>query len=174
VRRNVIDPEFIDAFAAEDQVFPHYPLVTMKAGDYAAMTAEIQRLVGGVLNVKGQTVEVSFDDMLRLVDMVPYDRSKPSSSWIPGMIKHVLEQQRTRCGGRAFLHTRKMNRRKDTLTTGALNGDELDELRGKAGPVFCAFRDDGTLIAGAKPFWYPTVVFDRGMPNVVVNITPND
>jgi hypothetical protein len=27
-RRGVLDPEFVDAFAAEDQVFPHYPLIS--------------------------------------------------------------------------------------------------------------------------------------------------
>jgi len=67
-----------------------------------------------------------------------------------------------------------MSRSSRQLTTGALNGAELAELRSLDGPVFCAFRDDGSRIENATKFWYPTVVFDRGMPSVVVNVTGDD
>jgi hypothetical protein len=173
-RRSVLDPDFIDAFAAEDQVFPHYPLFSMDSDQYEGVASEIQRLVGGALKMESQTTPIQFDDFLRLLDMIPYDERQPSSSWIPGLIARVLEQQRERCGGQSFLFTRKMSRRSQVLTTGALSGAELARLRALDGPVFCAFRDTGAGIPGANPFWYPTVVFDRGMPNVVVNITDDD
>jgi hypothetical protein len=176
-RRGVLDPDFLDAFAAEDQVFPHYPLLTMAPDDYRRTTSEIQRLVGGALSVDPQRAEISFDDLLRLVDLVPYDDKQPSQSWVPAVIIRVLEQQRERCRGRAYVFTRKMQRRTPYLTTGALSGESLKELRNLDAPVFCAFRDDGSRIAGiagAHPFWYPTVVFDRRMPNVVVNVTDDD
>ena len=109
-----------------------------------------------------------------LVDLVPYDVTQPSQSWIPGLLRRVLEQQRDRCHNRAWLYTRGMDRRTRQLTTGALSGDVLKDLRNLDAPVFCAFRDPGKLIEGANPFWYPTVVFDRGMPNVVVNVTDDE
>jgi hypothetical protein len=174
-RRGVLDPDFVDAFAAEDQVFPHYPLTSMRDADYRTVMEEIQRLVGGALSTSAQRASISIDDMLRLVDMVPYDQTQLSQSWIPGLVQRILQQQRERCGNRAYLFTRKMQRKTRQFATGALSGDELRDLRSLDAPVFCAFRDDGTRVKeGSNPFWYPTVVFDRAMPNVVVNVTGNE
>lgn len=170
-RRGVLDPEFIDAFAAEDQVFPYYPLISMQSERYQSIAIELQRLVGGSLSTEAQQAQITIDDAIKLVDLIPYDDSQQSSSWIPGLLRRVLEAQRQRCQGSAFLFTRRMQRQRDTLTTGALSGDELRRLRTLNRPVFCAFRDDGKKIAGANAFWYPTLVFDSGMPNVVVNVT---
>jgi hypothetical protein len=170
-RRTVLDPDFVDAFAAEDQVFPHYPHISMSPDKYDAITTEIQRLMGGALSRDSEPVDVTLDDVLRLVDTVPYDERQQSSSWIPRVLTRVLEQQRERCNGRAYLYTRKMQRTKHALTTAALSGKELTRLRSLDAPVFCAFRDDGKEMPKANPFWYPTVVFDRGMPNIVVNVT---
>ena len=57
-----------------------------------------------------------------------------------------------------------------------LSGVELALLRNQDGPVFCAFRDDGKLIPGtpANELWYPTLVLDRNMPSLVVNVTPDE
>lgn len=173
-RGGVLDPDFVDAFAAEDQVYPHYPLATMSAAAYREITAQMQKLLGGALSTASQRVEIGFDDLISLVTLVPYDDKQPSQSWIPEVIVRVLEQQRERCGDRAYLFTRKMERRKAPFATGALSGPEVSELRTLGRPVFCAFRDDGTKLAGAHPFWYPTVVFDNEMPSVVVNVTPDD
>lgn len=174
-RRAVLDPTYIDAFDAEDQVYPHHPDVTMKPAEYQRITVWIQRLVGGALSKDEQLQLIEFDELLALVDSFPYDAKPDSSSWVPGAIRRVLERQRERCKGRAYLYTRKMNRRGHFLTTGALSGDELKHLRAQNGPVFAAFRDDGRGIKSiaASAYWYPTVVFDREMPSVIVNVTPD-
>jgi len=173
-RKGVLDPEFVDAFAAEDQVFPHWPQVSMDPEDHRLVIAEIQRLVGGAFSNDAQRQQIDFEILLKLVDLVPFDETQASQSWIPGLVKRVLVQQRQRCNDRAYIYTRRMSRSSRQLTTGALNGAELAELRSLDGPVFCAFRDDGSRIENATKFWYPTVVFDRGMPSVVVNVTGDD
>ena len=52
----------------------------------------------------------------------------------------------------------------------------IESQRAMDGPVFCAFRDDGQGIRGvpANPFWYPTLVLDKNMPSIVVNVTPDE
>lgn len=176
-RRTVLDPSYIDAFDAEDQIFPKYPDFSMSPTRYEEIRSKIQQLIGGSLSIEPQLSEVSFDDLLQLIDDFPYNSKEASSSWIPGVLRRVLEKQRQRCGGRAYLYTRKMNRKIDVFATGALEGAVLKELRGKNGPVFCAFRDDGRLIPKLphppREFWYPTLVLDRNMPSLIVNTTPD-
>jgi hypothetical protein len=172
-RRAVLDPDYLDAFSAGDQVFPIYPDLSLSSAEFEKLRERIRSLCGGTLpNDKADDVRsIDFDEMLLLIEEFPYDTKVESSSWVPRAIKSVLERQRERLQGRAYLHTRSMNRKKNHLPTGALEGEVLKSLRELDGPVFCAFKDDGLLIPNAKPFWYPTVVFDRKMPSVIVNVT---
>lgn len=175
-RRSVLDPSYIDAFDAEEQVFPVYPDFRLKSADYAAMLKRIQGLLGGALKDEQQLEPISFDELLKLVDDFPYDDKQASSRWIPGVLRRVLEKQRARVNERAYLYTRRTNRGVNVFATGALSGTELAQLRGENGPVFCAFRDDGRGIPGlghVDPFWYPTLVLDREMPSLIVNTTPD-
>ncbi|WP_083458149.1 Z1 domain-containing protein [Sandaracinus amylolyticus] len=175
-RNAVLDPTYIDAFDAEDQVYPIHPDLTLKRSEYEAIAGRIEALIGDSLSTEPQLVPIEFDVMLELVETFPYNRKELSSSWVPAAIGRVLERQRDRCKGRAYLYTRRMNRRRSMLTTGAVSGKELERLRNQDGPVFAAFRDDGKQIADrpANEFWYPTVVFDRQMPSVIVNVTSDD
>jgi hypothetical protein len=175
-RRTVLDPGYIDAFDAEEQVYPKYPDLEMTKSEYDKILKFVQNLVGGSLSTSPQLVSIKFDDLFQLIDLVSYDAQPDSSSWVPGVLKHVVEKQRERCSGLAYFYTRKMNREKRVFATGVLSGDKLSELRRKDGPVFCAFRDDGKLIPGppANPFWYPTLVLDSGMPSLIVNVTPDE
>jgi hypothetical protein len=175
-RHGVLDPTYIDAFDAEDQIYPIWPDFKMKRAEYERIQSKIQRFVGGSLDGKSpQTVRIGYDELLDLVDELPYDRGKGSSSWVPGVLRRVLERQRERCVGRAWLHTRQTHRKTQVFTTGALSGDEVKELRLKDGPVICAFRDDGRRIdkVSANEFWYPTLVLDHNMPSVIVNTSPD-
>lgn len=174
-RRSVLDPSYIDAFDAEEQVFPVYPDFAMKRAEYQRILEKVQSLVGGQLSKQQQMVQIDFDDLLWLVDEFPYDEKGASSSWIPGVLRRVLERQRERCVGRAFLYTRTMARRTRIFATGALSGDELERLRSEGAPVFCAFRDNGKAIKGepVNEFWYPTLVLDKGMPSLIINTTPD-
>jgi hypothetical protein len=175
-RGSVLDPTYIDVFDGEEQVFPKHPDFLISRTEYERLNERIRNLVGGQLSTKPQLVPLAYDELLTLVDDFPYDARGESSSWIPGVLRRVLEKQRERCKDRAYLFTRKTNRTLRVFATGALSGPELAELRSKDGPVFCAFRDDGKGIEGvpANDFWYPTLVLDRNMPSLVVNVTPDE
>lgn len=175
-RSAVLDPSYIDVFDGEEQVFPKHPDFFLPRAEYEALLSRIQRLVGGQLSSEEQLEKLDYDELLRLVDDFPYDSKKESSSWLPGVLRRVLEKQRERCGGRAYLYTRKTQRKSRVFATGALSGKELARLRGQDGPVFCAFRDNGKTIEGiaANEFWYPTLVLDKNMPSLVVNVTPDE
>lgn len=170
----VLDPTYIDAFDAEEQIYPIYPDFRISRKAYDGIQRKIEALLNGSLdNNNAQTVPISYDALLDLVDELPYDTKAASSSWIPGVLRRVLERQRQRCNENAFLHTRRTRRKTPAFTTGALSGEALKELRAKGGPVICAFRDDGALISNANAFWYPTLVLDQKMPSVIVNTTPD-
>jgi len=174
-RRTVLDPTYIDAFKGGEQVFPIWPEFRPKPRDYQKITTEVQRMLGGDLSREGETKLISYEDLLWLVDNFPYDKTKASSSWIPDVLRRVLERQRERCGGRAYLYTRKMRRKSNQFTSGALDGKiELKRLRDMGAPVFCALRDDGTEVrGGADKYWYPVLVLDSEMPPLIINTTPN-
>ena len=174
-RRAVLDPSYIDAFDAEEQVFPKYPDFQLKRAEYLRLYKKVEALMGGAIDSDGPA-PIPFDTLIELIEEFPYDTKGPSSSWIPGVLRRVLERQRERCADRAYLFTRKMRRRTRVFATGALSGDELKFLRTQNGPVFCAFRDDGRSIPDvAQPteFWYPTLVLDQNMPSLIVNTTPD-
>jgi hypothetical protein len=174
-RHGVLDPTYIDAFDAEDQIYPIWPDFSMSRQEYERIQTRIAQLVGGSLSNKTQLVPISYDELLELVEDLPYNANMPSSSWVPSVLRRILERQRDRCGGRAYLYTRTMNRETPECTTAALSGSVLKELRTKDGPVICAFRDNGKGIpGGANAFWYPTLVLDRNMPSVIVNTTADD
>ncbi len=175
-RGAVLDPTYIDVFEGEEQVFPKHPDLFMKNAEYEKLADRIRHLVGGQLDKDPQLVPLDYDELLNLVDDFPYGEKGESSSWLPGVLRRVLEKQRERCEGRAYLYTRQTKRTGRVFATGALSGPELAELRSKDGPVFCAFRDDGQRIEGvaANRFWYPTLVLDKEMPSVVVNVTPDE
>jgi len=169
-RRGVLDPDYLDAFEGGGQVWPMYRVPQMSPKDFEAFTSRIQTFFGGVLPKDGgpELVQIPFDALLELVDDAPYDEKKGSSSWVPSALRTVLEKQEARVHGRAYLHTRKLAPRKSTFTTGVLEGQVLARLREADGPVFCAFRKE-TPGNPKETYWYPTLVFDRGMPNVLVN-----
>jgi hypothetical protein len=172
-RRAVLDPSYIDAFDAEDQIYPLYPDFTLTPTEYERLEARVKALLGGDLAQEGPTA-IPFDDLLALVDDFPYDTTQGSSKWIPGVIRRVLEKQRERCEDRAYLYSRSMRRTKAWLATGALEGKVLKELRGLDGPTFCAFRDDGKgLSPPVMKYWYPTVVLDKNTPSLIINTTPH-
>jgi hypothetical protein len=172
-RRAVLDPSYIDAFDAEDQIYPLHPDFTLTPTEYERMEARIKKLLGGDLANEGPE-QIPFDELLALVDEFPYDTTQGSTKWIPGVIRRVLEKQRERCDGRAYLYSRSMRRTRLRLATGALEGKVLQELRDLDGPTFCAFRDDGRgLSPSGMRYWYPTVVLDKGTPSLIINTTPD-
>ncbi len=175
-RRTVLDPDYIDAFSAGDQIYPVYPDLRLDSATYGKINARIAALVGGLAS-DTQIVQIDFDTLVQLVEEIPFDVSLGSSSWLPPVLIRVLEQQRARCGGKAWLLTRRMKRRSTAFATGALSGDELDAARSRNAPTFCAFRDDGSQVhctPPASPYWYPTLVFDKGMSDVIVNVSADD
>lgn len=175
-RRTVLDPTYIDAFEAGEQIFPIYPEFRPKDPEHARLTSAVQRMMGGDLSKNKTHRMIPYEDLYWLIENFPYDKSQPSSSWIPDVLRRVVERQRERVHGRAFLYFRKMDRKTRTFTSGALDGKaELPMLRGLGGPVFCALRDRGVLIPdpGAREYWYPVLVLDSEMPSLIINTTPD-
>jgi hypothetical protein len=67
-----------------------------------------------------------------------------------------------------------MQRKKGTLPTGALSGEELNHARGLGAPVLCAFRDDGRALKtkmNGSTYWFPTLVLPREMTTQLFNIS---
>ncbi len=174
-RRAVLDPTYIDAFDAEEQVFPVYPDLQLSKGKHQAILSKVQELVGGQLRTEPQLAEIGFDDLYWLINEFPYGGKGASSSWIPSVLRQVLEKQQKRRGIKAFIYTRSMSRKTEIFTTGALSGVELKKLRSQEGPVFCAFRDNGAAMepGPVKAFWYPSLVLDSNMPSLIINTTPH-
>ena len=175
-RSSVLDPTYIDVFDGQEQVYPTHPDFSMSHAKYEGIRKRIQKLVGGQLSTEPQEVLIDYDELLALIDDFPYNMKGESSSWQPGVLRRVIESQRERCQGRAYLYTRKMNRTTQVFVSAVLEGAVRARLHAMDGPVFCAFRDDGQGIRGvpANPFWYPTLVLDKNMPSIVVNVTPDE
>ncbi len=178
-RSSVLDPNYIDVYDGKEQVYPPHPDFAMSHAEYERIDARIRALVGGHFSDKAQRVVVEYDQLLALIDDFPYDKKKESSSWVPVVLRRVIEMQRERCKGRAYLYTRKMSRETRVFVSGVLEGNVREDLHLSDGPVFCAFRDDGKRIRSdaanppANKFWYPTLVLDKDMPSMVFNITPD-
>ncbi len=175
-RSAVLDPSYIDVFDGQEQVYPTHPDFSMTRAEYERIYGRIKALVGGQLSTEPQLERIDYDDLLELVDDFPFDARGESSSWVPAVLRRVLERQRERCQGRAYLYTRRMNRSTRVFATAVLEGPVRARLHAMDGPVFCAFRDDGKKIVGTpvNEFWYPTLVLDKDMPSMVVNITPDE
>jgi len=179
-RAGVLDADYVDLFEPEDQRYPMYPQLWLKKGEWDAIRERIAALLGGSLRSTDprDPKPITFDTIIDLVEGFPYDRREPSMSWVPGALCRVLERQRERCGGRAWLYAREMHRRVRYLDTGILSGPEVNLLRQHGAPVFCAFWDHAAKIktsSGEEParaYWHPTLVFDAKMPRVVVNVSP--
>ena len=149
----------------------------MTRAEYEGIQERVQRLVGGQLSPDRQgPLPIDYDELLGLIDVFPYNKKVESSTWLPGVLRRVIERQRERCQGRAYIYTRRMQRKTRYFVSAVLEGKVRAELHSENGPVFCAFRDDGKGIdpPPANEFWYPTIVLDKNMPSMVVNVTPDE
>lgn len=174
-RGAVLDPSYVDAFGCGDQIYPRYPDREMSTARFTAIAAIVQRLLPR-FGTNAQPVDISYDEFFGLIDAFPFDESRDSNSWIPVVLRRVIERQRERTNGLCYVYGREMQRRTQVFATGALNGQELARLRSLKGPTFCLLRDDGSKIPGhiANRFWYPTIVLDQGTPDMVVNNTSDE
>lgn len=178
-KTKVLDPTYIDVFAAGEQVFPRYPELGMPVARAASISAKVQKHIpefGVKFKEKAEPVLISYEDFMELLSEFPYDETRDSSSWMPVVLRRVIEKQKERTKGRCYVYGREMQRRVAKFATGALSGDELARLRALDGPTFCLFRDDGSKIPGHVPhrFWYPTIVLDSETPPLVVNTSSDE
>jgi hypothetical protein len=178
-RQGVLDTSSILAYTPGQHLYPLAPLVTRDAQrEHEKAKAETLRLGGSFQDEKiwRDPVEVSVDDLVKLVGLLPYD-DRDEDSWDPKAIQSVLRMNVKRFGGRGFLYTRKMTRKK--ISQGALSGDELKRLRTMGKPVVCVFLDTGrkfSQTSAGEPypddFIYPSFVLPEAedMPAHVFNI----
>jgi hypothetical protein len=178
-RQGVLDTRSILAYTPGQHLYPLAPLVTREAQrEHEKAKAETLRLGGAFLDEKlwRNPVEVSVEDLTRLIALLPYD-DRDEDSWDPKAIQSVLRSNAQRFEGNGFLYTRKMARKK--ISQGALSGDELKKLRTMGKPVVCVFLDTGrtfsaTTASEAYPedFIYPSFVLPEAddMPAHVFNV----
>ena len=178
-RQGVLDTRSILAYTPGQHLYPLAPLVTRDAQrEHEKAKAETVRLAGAFQDEKTlrDPKEVSVDDLLHLVSILPYD-DRDEDSWDPKAIQSVLRSNVERFDGRGFLYSRKMVRKK--ISQGALSGDELKRLRAMGKPVVCVFLDTGRKYSQTRSgepypedFIYPSFVLPEAddMPAHVFNV----
>jgi hypothetical protein len=172
-RLNVLDTRNLSAYEPGGHIYPGGPGLSRKDLDRGpAIEAAVKKLLGGTLR-EGEFVPVALSDLLSLLPQMPFDEDL-ANMWDPSMLARVLERMGPRYGNRGFIFYRPMKRRKPTLPTGALSGDELREARNQSAPVLCVFRDDGRAMmahTNGREYWYPSLVLPSDMPTQVFNTT---
>ena len=171
-RLNVLDTRNLSAYESGGHIYPGRPGLGRRDLERADdVESAVRKIFGGSLR-EGQFVAVALSDLVSLLPGLPFDEEL-ANMWDPTMLGRLLERMSARYKGRGFIFYRTMKRRKATLATGALSGDELTEARNQGGPVLCVFRDDGRLVPQAKgrEYWYPSLVLPSDMPTQVFNTT---
>lgn len=178
-RPGVLDTRSILAYTPGQHLYPAAPLTTNDAFEEHESAQAAVRELGGTFRderAEHQPVEISFDDMERLVALLPYD-ANDEDSWDPKAIRGLLRSNASRFGGRGLLYCRKMTRTK--FREGALGGPELKRLRALGRPVLCVFLDTGRKYEFKRgqtyegDFVYPSFVLPDmdEMPAHVFNAT---
>ncbi|MGE3401667.1 MAG: Z1 domain-containing protein [Vicinamibacterales bacterium] len=171
-RLNVLDTRNLSAYEPGGHIYPAKPGLGRRDFDRAADVESAARKVFGGSFREREFVGVALSDLVGLLTHLPFDEDW-ANMWDPTMLGRLLDRISPRYQGRGFVYYRTMKRRKATLATGALSGDELADARNQPGPVLCVFRDDGRLVKEAKgrEFWYPSLVLPGDMPTQVFNTT---
>jgi hypothetical protein len=172
-RLNVLDTRNLATYEAETQVYPGAPSMARKDLDRVRDIEDAVKLAcGGVLR-DGEFVSANIDSLMRLLPELPYD-AELANTWDPELLVQVLRRVSAQYNGRGFVYFRQMQRKKGTLPTGALSGEELNRARGLGAPVLCAFRDDGRALKtkmNGSTYWFPTLVLPREMTTQLFNIS---
>ena len=172
-RLNVLDTRHLAAYEPGGHIYPGAPALGRKDLERGAIVeAAVKKTLGGTLR-ESEFVHVELPDLLSLLQELPFDEDL-ANMWDPPMLVRVLERMAPRYGNRGFIYYRTMKRRKPTLPTGALSGDELRDARNQPGPVLCVFRDDGRGLitkTNGREYWYPSLVLPSDMATQVFNTT---
>jgi hypothetical protein len=172
-RLNVLDTQSLAAYEPGGHIYPGAPDFSVRALDrFKEIKDQLAAASGGAIR-EGDFVSVDSGKLIELMHELPYDEDL-ANMWDPQMLEQLLKRLAMRKNFQAFLYCRGMSRRKTTLPTGALSGDELKMARGKPGPVLCAFYDDGRGVSEKsknRSYWYPSLVLPSDMPTQVFNST---
>jgi hypothetical protein len=172
-RLNVVDTRTLAAYEPGGHIYPGAPDFSTRALDRFGEIRDLMSDASGGSIREGEFVPVDSAKLVELMHELPYDEDL-ANMWEPEMLERLLERLAKRKNFQAFLFCRQMSRRKTTLPTGALSGDELKIARDKAGPVLCAFYDDGRGVSEKsknRSYWYPSLVLPSDMPTQVFNTT---
>jgi hypothetical protein len=172
-RLNVLDTSSLSAYEPGHHLYPGQSALDSKSLATApAVEAALKKAVGGKLD-EGQFVEVSMGTMTTILKAIPF-RQDNANLWEPERLIQLLGRLADRYDHRAFIYFRTMRRKRQTLATGALSGDELRSAQQQSAPVLCVFRDDGRGLSGpqhGQEYWYPTLVLPSNMAVQVFNTT---
>jgi len=179
-RPGVLDMGSILAYTPGQHIYPAFPLVTKDAHkEHERAKAEVRKL-GGEFPPKGDAslVEISLDDMIRLVGILPFDRND-EDSWDPRALQSLLASNARRFERRGHLYCRTMER--ERFRQGALGGPDFTRLEAAGArrlPVLAVFLDAGQKYKTPRgdklgeEFTFPSLLLpeDTDMPAHVFNI----
>jgi hypothetical protein len=171
-RTNVLDTGSLSGFTPGQQVYPSGPAEKQRSTEKLNKQIEalVMSILGGSLRVR-QFVEVSIDDIIRIIRILPYDVDD-GSAWDPDVIIAVLESISAGYDGRGLVHFREMERKTKRFSTGAASGKEVAEARKYTRPVLLLYKDANRgPAAPTHDYWYPTIVFPTDMASQVFNTT---
>jgi hypothetical protein len=172
-RLNVLDTRNLSAYEPGGHIYPGAAALSRKDLQRSpSIEASVKRLMGGTLR-DNDFVSTDLSSLIGLMLEMPFNEEL-ANTWDPPRLANVLERMKSRYRNRGFIYYRQMKRKKNTLATGALSGEELSEARDKGAPVLCVFRDDGRALTHKIPgheYWYPSLVLPMDMPTQVFNTT---
>lgn len=176
-RPGILDLSRISAYRPGQQVYPYDPVHDPKKTGRGTF-ARIQALLGELgVTKERQYVEVAIDDIINLIELVPVDSD--GSDYDKKMLQQCLRAISQRYDGRGLIYMRRMQRESKRLLNGAISGKVQHEARAQGRPVLFMMWDDDkpTPRRPRSPwrgrFWYPSIVFPKGMPLAVFNRTPD-
>jgi len=169
------------AYTPGQHIYPGLPLVTYDSVSRHEKAINLAKSLGAqFLPERGnhQPVQISFDDMAKLIAAAPFDASD-EDTWDPRALQGLLRSLNKRFGGTGWLYTRQMQRK--AFARGALGGAEVARLGGLGKPAFCLFQDVGRFFKVNPPagdvfdeeFSYPSLVLPdtEGMPAHMFNVS---
>jgi hypothetical protein len=176
-RANVLDPNAIGGIRAGQQVYPSIPAHTPEriGTTTARIDAILARILGTTWNLRThEYVRCSVGDVVELVRTVR-SGDPDASDWEAEVLSNVLLSIAARYQNQGFVRVRTFTSNRPTMVGGAITGSANGEhptARAMAGPVLFLLRESGDHPPWVGvPFWYPTLVFPRDMPNQVFNVT---
>ena len=166
-RRNVLDPNSLEAYVAGESINPGYPLRTPEVKAYTDWLDDRLKLIGD--NDNG--IETTINELLELLRHCPKDPTVGGELWNMRTIESALETIQQLIGEKAYLVIRRGRSASATRRErqGILSGGE-DKLALKDAPTLFLYRQNPNN-KGEEAAWWPQLRFPEGNKNYVLSFS---